>query len=228
MNQEFQKTLIHILIVEDDKDLAITLKKVLERHSFYVQICYTFQQACIEIEKPFDCYLLDIRLPDGSGYDICKLIRLSSDNPILFISADHSETSELQAFHVKGDDYIEKPFHLSVLVAKIEALLLRLHLRTDTLQRGDIIFDKDNHVFKDGALSIHLTKTEMVIIETLLKNNNAIVSRERLLHAIWSNTNTNTSDSTLTVRISTLKKKIETNNRIHIECIRSVGYRWLD
>ena len=112
-----------ILIIEDDKELAYTLKDILEHIAFDVMICFTFEQAYQELNRAYDCYLIDNRLPDGCGLDLCKLIREITDDPIVFISSDTNESSILKSYEFDADDYIEKPFRIKVLLAKIQSVL---------------------------------------------------------------------------------------------------------
>lgn len=114
-----------ILIIEDDKELAYTLKDILEHNAFDVMICFTFEQAYQELNRAYDCYLIDNRLPDGCGLDLCKLIREITDDPIVFISSDTNESSILKSYEFDADDYIEKPFRIKVLLAKIQSVLKR-------------------------------------------------------------------------------------------------------
>lgn len=99
-----------ILIIEDDKELAYTLKDILEHNAFDVMICFTFEQAYQELNRAYDCYLIDNRLPDGCGLDLCKLIREITDDPIVFISSDTNESSILKSYEFDADDYIENHF----------------------------------------------------------------------------------------------------------------------
>jgi DNA-binding response OmpR family regulator len=112
-----------ILVLEDNKNLAFAISHVLQEYE--VSVCLNARQAYEKLEKPFDCYLLDIGLPDGNGLEICSYIRTFSNRPILILSADRTEESILKGYASLADDYLEKPFLLSVLQAKIKALMHR-------------------------------------------------------------------------------------------------------
>ncbi len=216
---------MRILIVEDDQNLAQTLKEVVESKGFDTMVCYTCEQAYHEIEKAFDCYLLDLRLPDGSGLDICRRIREFSQDPILFISSDTTETSILESYACYADDYIEKPFRLNVLLAKINSLLQRSGKYKKSYQIEDSVLNLDG-----ASLQIHnrvysLSLTEARLLEGMFQSYPNYVSRDDCCRLIFAATSHYPSAETLSVRISELRRKLGDDAK-YIESVRRLGLRW--
>lgn len=214
-----------ILVVEDDKNLALRIKDSLSLKDYNAQVCFTFQQALCEIKGGYDCFLIDVRLPDGSGFDLCRYIREFSSHPIIFISSDTSETSILKSYALDADDYIEKPFRLSVLLAKVERSLKRVGLLQPFLILNNHKLDMINHILICPDIIIELRPSELVILKELFINYPNVVSKERLLLAVYDETGHEMSAATLSVRISELKKKMKDNSK-HILAKRYLGYQW--
>lgn len=216
---------MRILIVEDDKNLALTLREVVESKGFETTVCFNFQQALHEIEKAFDLYLLDVRLPDGNGLDLCKKIRETSQDPILFISSDTSEASILKSYSLQADDYVEKPVRLNILLAKIDSILQRVGKYTETYHIGSATLN-----IKEQSLMIQqniyeLSTVELSILEGLFKAYPAFVTRENCCRLVFGRTSHYPSLATLSVRISELKKKLD-HDAYHIDSFRTLGFRW--
>lgn len=214
-----------ILLVEDDKDLADTIGDILKSRFMVVTICYNFTQAYNELKNPYDCYLLDNRLPDGSGIELCRFIRDISNNPVILISSDKNESSILRSFNLRADDYIEKPFHLKVLLAKIESVMRRFGYYTDIYKIENSILDVNQHFLQIENTEYKLSISEVALLEGLFKAYPKFVTRAELCNLIFSKTGNITTKETLSVRCSELKKKLETNS-FKIESSRDLGYRW--
>lgn len=214
-----------ILLVEDDQDLGKAIQQSLITHGYEVQLCYTYAQALQEIQTPYSCYLLDIQLQDGNGLRLCRRIREHSDAPILIISADQAEGTILQGYAYQADDYITKPFRLSILLAKIKAVLHRTQPPTLFEYQGYRLSCASLCLFLPDDESIPLTVTETAILHVLFANPSRYVTRAELQRAIWMKTGRETSDETITVRISMLNKKIPAASVNFIESIRYLGYR---
>ena len=166
-----------ILIIEDDKELAYTLKDILEHNAFDVMICYTFEQAYQELNRAYDCYLIDNRLPDGCGLDLCKLIREITDDPIVFISSDTNESSILKSYEFDADDYIEKPFRIKVLLAKIQSVLKRAGKWNQTISLNDSILNLNQQTLTIEETTFALSISEVAIVESLFSKYPNYVSR---------------------------------------------------
>lgn len=175
--------------------------------------------------------LLDINLPDGSGFSLCKRLRQISDTPILFISARTSDDDQILALGIGGDDYIQKPCSLSVLLAKVRAVLKRRRASaavrpTAVFSCGDLCIDfADGRVLKNSA-PLSLKSMEYKLLAYLVQNCGRTVPKEELFRNVWEDAVT--SDGTLNVHIRRLREKIEDdpNRPVHIRTVWGTGYRF--
>lgn len=202
-----------ILIVEDDDIIAKSIKKYLESWSYEVQIVQDFNSVDQEFEDfGADLVLMDITLPYFNGYYWCEKIRKTSNRPIIFISSAGDDMNIVMAISKGGDDFVAKPFDLSVLLAKIQAVLRRtyeLNIQKSTFEISGLTFDIDkSQISKDGQTA-DLSKNESMILKMLLEHKNRIVSREDLMVYLWD-TDEFVDDNTLTVNINRLRKKLST------------------
>lgn len=202
-----------ILIVEDDDIIAKSIKKYLESWSYEVQIVQDFNSVDQEFEDfGADLVLMDITLPYFNGYYWCEKIRKTSNKPIIFISSAGDDMNIVMAISKGGDDFVAKPFDLSVLLAKIQAVLRRtyeLNFQKSTFEISGLTFDIDkSQISKDGQTA-DLSKNESMILKMLLEHKNRIVSREDLMVYLWD-TDEFVDDNTLTVNINRLRKKLST------------------
>lgn len=202
-----------ILIVEDDDIIAKSIKKYLESWSYEVQIVQDFNSVDQEFEDfRADLVLMDITLPYFNGYYWCEKIRKTSNKPIIFISSAGDDMNIVMAISKGGDDFVAKPFDLSVLLAKIQAVLRRtyeLNFQKSTFEISGLTFDIDkSQIAKDGQTA-DLSKNESMILKMLLEHKNRIVSREDLMVYLWD-TDEFVDDNTLTVNINRLRKKLST------------------
>lgn len=202
-----------ILIVEDDDIIAKSIKKYLESWSYEVQIVQDFNSVDQEFEDfGADLVLMDITLPYFNGYYWCEKIRKTSNKPIIFISSAGDDMNIVMAISKGGDDFVAKPFDLSVLLAKIQAVLRRtyeLNFQKSTFEISGLTFDIDkSQIAKDGQTA-DLSKNESMILKMLLEHKNRIVSREDLMLYLWD-TDEFVDDNTLTVNINRLRKKLST------------------
>ncbi|MBD5541244.1 MAG: response regulator transcription factor [Lachnospiraceae bacterium] len=210
------------LIVDDEADLAKMTCEYFEL--FDVSCAYvTDAAACKEFlsAHEVDLLLLDINLSEESGFALCKSLRETSDIPILFISARQSDEDVLIALNIGGDDYIKKPYTLSILLAKVKAVLKRLpgNGGTDRLYLDESIFC----AFIDGR-RVELKAKEFKLLQCLFENRNTIVSKERLFNEVWGDAFF--GDSTLNVHIRRLREKLEKDpgNPELIKTVWGTGY----
>ena len=210
------------LIVDDEADLAKMTCEYFEL--FDVSCAYvTDAAACKEFlsAHEVDLLLLDINLSEESGFALCKSLRETSDIPILFISARQSDEDVLIALNIGGDDYIKKPYTLSILLAKVKAVLKRLpgNGGTDRLCLDESIFC----AFIDGR-RVELKAKEFKLLQCLFENRNTIVSKERLFNEVWGDAFF--GDSTLNVHIRRLREKLEKDpgNPELIKTVWGTGY----
>ena len=224
-----------ILLVEDDISLIDGLKYSLRKQEFDVEVVRTVEDAkkqLIYIDR-CDLIILDVTLPDGTGFDICERVRKRNKYiPIIFLTASDEEVNVIRGLDCGGDDYVTKPFKLGELFSRIRALQRRASMSTkDTmtvLECGDISIDLfGSSVFLKGKI-IELTNAEYRLLCLLVKNVNRVVSREYILHELWDDTGNYVDDNTLSVYIRRLREKIEidASHPQHLITVRGFGYKW--
>lgn len=221
---------MRILLIEDDSTLAKEIKQYCEKWGMEVLCVTRFDQLLQEVEaiKP-KLILLDINLPFYDGFYWCEQIRKTSTVPVLFISSRDGSQDKIMAISTGGDDYIQKPFALDYLMAKIQAILRRTYEYQDHIQiqvADEVIYDFSKGQLLDKGQRIELTRMENKILSILLKNRGKIVSREELMMQIWS-TDEFISDGSLTTSISRLKTKIKRDTGIEDLIITKKGQGYL-
>ena len=221
---------MEILILEDDFAIAMGLEYSLKNEGYAVTVCNTVAQAKEAIEKnKFSLYVLDLTLPDGNGYDVCKLIKSQGDLPVIFLTAFDDEVNVVMGLELGADDYISKPFRIKELLARIKSVLRRY---TNDSNEGKIqiknikINTNEARVFKNGK-EIVLTAMEYRLLLILINNRGKILSRNQLLEEIWDVSGDFVNDNTLTVYIKRLRDKIEDepDNPQIVKTVRGMGYR---
>ncbi|MCI5773847.1 MAG: response regulator transcription factor [Erysipelotrichaceae bacterium] len=203
---------VSILIVEDDLVLAKELQGYLTKYGYNVILAERFDNILEECQqtKP-DLLLMDINLPYFDGFYWCNQIREYSQIPLIYISSRNDDQDKIMGIAQGGDDYVEKPFNLTILKAKIEAIIRRTYQYTLNQKQyivDNIYYDVFNNCLFYHDIKIELTKSENIIIKILLEHKNKIVSRNLLMDELWS-TNEFISDNTLTVLISRLRTKLK-------------------
>lgn len=230
-----EKHMNKILLVEDDISLIDGLKYSLRKQEFDVEVVRTVEDAkkqLIYIDR-YDLIILDVTLPDGTGFDICERVRKRNKYiPIIFLTASDEEVNVIRGLDCGGDDYVTKPFKLGELFSRIRALQRRASMSTkDTmtvLECGDISIDLlGSSVFLKGKI-IELTNAEYRLLCLLVKNVNRVVSMEYILHELWDDTGNYVDDNTLSVYIRRLREKIEidASHPQHLITVRGFGYKW--
>lgn len=201
-----------ILVVEDDQVIANTIKKSIAKWGYEVQCVTDFQKVLSQfIEFDPQLVLLDISLPFYNGFHWCSEIRKISKVPIMFLSSASDNLNIVMAMNMGGDDFITKPFDLSVLAAKIRALLRRTYDfagQTNLLEhKGAILNISDATVTYQGQ-KVELTRNEHKILQLLMENKGQVVTRETIMTHLWE-TDSYVDDNTLTVNITRLRRKLE-------------------
>lgn len=224
-----------LLLLEDDLNLTDGLRYSLERNDFAVKAVRTVRdaKAALAGKESYDLLLLDVALPDGTGFEVCESVRKNGDMvPIIFLTAADEETSVIRGLDGGGDDYITKPFRLSELCSRIRALLRRSKMeRTEkggSLCSGPVRIDLiDHRVYRDGC-PLELTGSEYRLLCLLLRNEDRILTRGRILDALWDGNGNFVDDNTLSVYIRRLREKIEEepSNPKHLLTVRGLGYQW--
>lgn len=202
---------MNVLIVEDDEALAKEIAYAAKSWDMQSYIARDFKNLVQEVRnRQPDILLLDINLPYFDGFYWCERIRRFSDIPILFISSRDQDQDKIMAMMSGGDDYLQKPFSLPLLMAKMQALLRRCYtysVHTACILAENLVYDMEKGVLRYQKEEVELTKTENKILQILIRNKGRIVSREDLMMQIWS-TDEFISDGTLTTGISRIKAKL--------------------
>lgn len=204
--------LFKILLVEDDKTLFQEIKERLSQWSYEVYGVSNFHHVISDftVIKP-DLVILDIQLPMYDGFHWCRMIRNHSTIPILFLSSRDQPLDIVMSMQLGADDFIQKPFHFEVLIAKIQAILRRVY-NYNTEQNllktwNDATVDYEQGIISNDKGTIELTKNELYILRLLLEKKNKIVSREEIMKSLWDDERF-VSDNTLTVNVNRLRKKL--------------------
>jgi DNA-binding response OmpR family regulator len=218
----------NILLVEDDKSLANTLEYYLTNEGFKITISSGVKEAKKEINNQnINLVILDINLPDGSGYDFCAYLRKHKDIPIIFLTALDEEENVVKGLDLGADDYIIKPFRAKELVSRIKSLLRRTNkIVCDYIKVQGVNIDlKQFKVYKDGEEK-DFTALEYRLLVYLFENKNQVLTRQQILQELWDNSGKFVNDNTLTVYIKRIRKKIE-DDLLHpkiIKTVKNIGY----
>ena len=200
-----------ILLVEDDTSLIDGLEYTLVKNSFDVRVAQTVREALALFDQDtFDLLLLDLTLPDGTGFDICRSVRRHSEVPIIFLTASDEEVNVVMGLDIGGDDYITKPFNLGELVSRIKALLRRARkLRSPILESHGIAVDLMKGSATKNGQSLELTAAEQRLLILFLQNPGMILSRNSILERLWDSPSDFVDDNTLTVNVTRLRRTLE-------------------
>lgn len=218
-----------IMIVEDDLTIRDMVGEALEKWGFETVKIEDFDQI-IQVFLNHDPHLviMDINLPSFDGFYWCNKIREISKVPMIFLSSRDTPMDIVMSMNMGGDDYIQKPFHTDVLIAKINALLRRTYsymkTQSQTMEHDGIILNLENGEVLHGDRKSELTKTEFLILKILMKNKGIIVSRTKMMRSLWKNENF-VDENTLTVNIARLRKKLVELGKEHfITTKKGKGY----
>lgn len=221
-----------ILLLEDDLSLINGLSFAFKKHGFELNIARTLKEVdALWADGKYDLLVLDVSLPDGTGFEFCKRVRQISKVPIIFLTASDEETSIIMGLDIGGDDYITKPFKLGVLVSRVNALLRRAKdfSATDTeLQSNGIkVLLLRGQAFKNGEL-LDLTAAEYKLLCLFMRNPNTVLTKEQILDKLWDCNGNYIDSSTLTVYMRRLRMKIEDNpsDPQMLLTVRRMGYKW--
>lgn len=225
-----------ILIVEDEQAVARGLQYGLEKEGFHVLWARTAAEALdMAMHQEPDLLLLDIRLPDGSGFDVCRQLRQAGKRqPILILTARDEPLDKVLGLELGADDYVVKPYHLRELIARIRALLRRAYgelsqvSQGERLAFGDVIIDLERLQVSRAGEVLFLTPIEFRLLRYLASHPNRPFSREALIEAIWGYEGDIGSDRTVDVHIRHLREKLEPDpaNPRWIVTVRGVGYKF--
>ena len=221
-----------IFFVEDDLSLIGGLSFALRKQGYEIDIARTSMEAeSLWQNGIYDLVILDVSLPDGSGYDLCRKIRETSRVPVMFLTAADEETDIIMGLDIGGDDYITKPFKLAVFLSRVNALLRRSENFSQTEpelnSNGIKVLQLKREVYKNGT-PIDLTASEYKLLCLFMENPDIVLSPEQILGRLWDCEENYIDSSTLTVYIRRLRTKIEDDpaNPKNIVTVRRMGYKW--
>ena len=225
-----------IFFAEDDLSLIGGLTFVLKKQGYETEVARTSLEARrIWKDGRYDLVILDVSLPDGTGYDLCRFIRETSNVPIIFLTAADEETDIIMGLDIGGDDYITKPFKLAVFLSRVNALLRRSEnfdgnsgQENVELSSGGITVQRlKGEVYKDGV-KLDLTAGEYKLLCLFMENPDMVLSPEQILGRLWDHEEKYIDSSTLTVYIRRLRTKIEDDpgEPKKIITVRRMGYKW--
>ena len=217
-----------ILIVEDEREIVENLCILLTEEGFSVCAAVN-RKAALEIleEKSADLILLDLMLPDGSGYSLCSAIKKERDIPVIMLTAMDDEASVVTGFDLGADDYVTKPFRPMELVSRIRNVLRRSEKRQMRYMAGNLSLDVQRAYVEKNGKEIYLSPLEYRLLLIFFQHQGEVLERNRLLEEIWDIAGDYVSDNTLTVYIKRLREKVE-DDPAHpalIKTVRGLGYR---
>lgn len=221
-----------IFFVEDDASLRSGLTFALEKQGYAVTAAATRAEAeSLWQGGAYDLVILDVSLPDGSGYDLCRKIRQTSQVPLIFLTAADEETEVIMGLDLGGDDYITKPFKLAVFFSRVNALLRRSAQFPQTdrqLVSGGVAVDLLQQTVTRNGTPVDLTATEYKLLCFLMENPGQVLSADQILGRLWDCEERYIDSSTLTVYIRRLRTKIEEDpaHPQKILTVRGMGYKW--
>ena len=224
-----------ILLLEDDISLVDGLQYSLKKNGFEAEIVRTVSEAINSIENigKYDLLILDVTLPDGTGFDVCEAVRRQGQQvPIIFLTASDEEVNIIRGLDSGGDDYITKPFRLGELCSRIRALLRRAGIAnpgsTTVIECGDITIDLLGSRALLNGKNLELTSAEYRLLCLLVRNVNRIVTREIILRELWDEAGNFVDNNTLSVYVRRLREKVETDpsHPRHLITVRGFGYQW--
>ena len=234
-NVERDYIMSKILLLEDDISLVDGLQYSLKKNGFEAEIVRTVSEAINNIENigKYDLLILDVTLPDGTGFDVCEAVRRQGQQvPIIFLTASDEEVNIIRGLDSGGDDYITKPFRLGELCSRIRALLRRAGVsnanNTTVIECGDITVDLlGSRVLLNGK-NLELTNAEYRLLCLLIRNVNRIVMREIILSELWDEAGNFVDNNTLSVYVRRLREKVEADpsHPRHLITVRGFGYQW--
>ncbi|MDQ0340520.1 DNA-binding response OmpR family regulator [Caldalkalibacillus uzonensis] len=220
-----------VLVVEDDQTIALGIEYSLKQEGFQAEVAYDWAAAkAVLQQEEFDLILLDVALPDGSGFDLCRMIRERTDTPVIFLTARDEEVNVVMGLDMGADDYVTKPFRVRELISRIKSVMRRYDKqpaqRTE-IRLGDVVIDTAQaQVFKQGE-AVLLTSLEYRLLLTLANHPGQVLSRKQILEHIWDVAGDFVNDNTLSVYIKRLREKIEDDPHHPklIHTVRGLGYK---
>ena len=222
-----------VLLVEDDFSLAMGLEFSLKDEGYEVIVADRAEKCRLQLQNnSFNLIILDVTLPDGNGYELCREIRGYSEVPIIFLTALYEEVNIILGLEIGGDDYITKPFRVKELLSRVKALIRRSEKSSTKdeviLKSLEIEVNKDRAEVLKGKNKIVLTASEYKLLMIFLNKSRKVLSREEILSELTEGEGAYFDENTLSVYIKRMREKIEDNPKepVYIKTIRGLGYIW--
>lgn len=220
--------MLRVLLVEDDKAIVTNLTEFLNKEG-YIVINSTGQKATMDLllNEKIDLILMDVSLADGNGFSACKAIKSQYNIPVIFLTASGDEFSTVTGFEIGADDYIPKPFRPRELASRIKNVLRLTSSTGKTVKIGDVLVDTEKGIAMKNNKDLFLSALEYRLLLVFINNRGIVLTRSRLLDAIWDVGGEFVNDNTLTVYIKRLREKIEDDAARPkiIKTIRGIGYK---
>lgn len=222
---------MRILVVEDDKLLNSTLCYNLSTSGYDVDSALSKKTAMqFFTEKKYELVVLDVNLPDGDGFDVCREIKKRNpDTAVIFLTARDLESDQLRGFELGADDYVTKPFPMSVFQKKVSAMLLRIkkEINCDCYDDGNLLVNFSEMSAMLAGEVISFTAMEYRILKIFISNTNIVLTRRILLEKLWDADGNFVDEHALTCAISRIRGKIETDSCQYIKTVYGMGYMWI-
>ena len=222
-----------IMVVEDDLVLSAGLCFELDSGGYLTVAAYNCQKARqLVASNHFDLVFLDVNLPDGNGFNLCREIKLQRPElPVIFLTANDLEQDVLNGFDIGAEDYVTKPFNMQILLRRIEVALRRAGATQPTGQAdlwsdGWLTLDFSALTAQRGVEKLAITPNEYKLLKTLTEHSGKILTRQILLERLWDSGGNFIDDHTLTVTMNRLRSKIEDEGHSYIKTVRGMGYIW--
>lgn len=231
-----------ILIVEDDQDLNSSLRYAIEKSGYSAVPAYSVREAKEICTKEIPrLILLDVNLPDGEGFELCRWVKGHKEVPVLFLTARDLEEDVLSGYDLGADDYVTKPFSMKILLKKIEVILKRGSQGVDSDGEEPGIRAESNRIFDDGYLKIDpdnakvymsgkelsVTPTELRLLREFILNQGRLLTYNILLERLWENGGQFVDKHALAVNVNRLRRKIEDEEHKYISNVYGMGYQWI-
>ncbi|NBH83715.1 DNA-binding response regulator [bacterium C-53] len=222
-----------ILVVEDDLTLSTGICFEMDCNGYLTVAAYNCKKANQLIQSDhFDLAILDVNLPNGNGFDLCRTIKSTHPElPVIFLTANDLEQDILEGFDLGAEDYVTKPFNMKILLRRVEVALRRNRFSAQQTENlwsdGFLTLDFSTLTAIRGNEKIIITSNEYKLLKILTENAGNILTRQTLLERLWDVDTNFVDDHALTVTINRLRTKIEDNTHTYIKTVRGVGYAWM-
>lgn len=220
----------HVLLVDDDTSIVSSLQTFLNQEGFQVTSANNHKETIDLLDSGqyhFDLALLDVSLPDGSGFSLCSALKANADIPVIFLTASDDEYSVVAGLDLGADDYIPKPFRPRELISRMNSVLRRYHRGSQPLEYHELKADTVRGLVYKNNVELTLSALEYRLLLLFLSNQGIVLTRSRLLDELWDMAGEFVNDNTLTVYIKRLREKIEADPAYpeYIKTIRGLGYK---